>query len=128
MAYAAWPNADHVTVMRDQWDFSSDLVLSNPPQGDLGIICNTFMYSSDPEWWLKQISRSVPILLIQDLAVAFRGKETFCGNGPEDDGDCARYSISSYGVLGMTDPGLSVFDFSTCGYEILACAPYGYYD
>lgn len=90
------------------------------------MLCNTFMYSTDPELWLKNLGKVARYLIIQDLCTATRltGRITapFHLGG---DGDVQRYSVSSHGVIGRTDPDVRpVFDFSTCGAKVVDCLPY----
>lgn len=116
----AWPDAARTVCNIGHWNLNEPRP-STGPGGDLGVICNTFMMARDPTKWLQHISEAVPLLLVQDLAVARRIPGRYCG----DDGDCARYSVSSHGVIGKTDPEYQVFDFSTSGYEVLDCEAYG---
>jgi hypothetical protein len=74
------------------------------------------MCSRDPALWLKNIASSFGRVLIQDLSIAKRCANRECGI---DTGDVARYSVSSHGLIGVTDPDLVLFDLSKSGYKII---------
>ncbi len=106
------------------WD-----MLDPPPawcRGDLGLVCNAFMCSTDPVRWLWNLSRAVPLLVVQDLSDASRAPGRWTAPWR---GDVARFSVSSHGVVGATDPdAMPVLDLSdpvaTGGAVVLDCEPY----
>ena len=91
------------------------------PACNVGLICNTFMCSRDPLLWLQHISAAVTTLIIQDLAISSRTDGRDCSI---ETGDVARYSVTSHGIIGKTDPDLRVFDFSNCGFEVIDAERY----
>ncbi len=117
-----WPDASVVGLDRGAWDLDGPRPAGVPDAG-LGVICNTFMCSRDPALWLRHLSAAVPLLVVQDLAVCRRGPGgSHCAT---DSGDVARYSVSSHGITGATDPGLSVFDLSSAeGWSVRDARPY----
>lgn len=111
-----WPACHVRTCDISQWDLREEPGVYVPRTCGLAIACNTFMCSRDPALWLRNITQVVPQIIIQDLSVCKRTPSRHCG---VDTGDVARYSVSSHGVIGQTDPDLEVFDLSTAGYSIL---------
>jgi hypothetical protein len=115
-----WPTA--ITICANQ--ISWDLMNANPNQynGQLAMACNTFMSSTNPQRWLNNLSISgFSYLMIQDLSSSRRNSALYMA--PET-GDVQRYSISSHGIIGATDPGYEVFDLSKCGYDIIDVISY----
>lgn len=110
-----WPDARIHGLEKGQWDLDGPMP-PGTPTGDVGIICNTFMCSSDPALWLRHLADAVPVLVMQDLASCKREDGRSCSIKT---GDVARYSISSHGIIGRTDPGLTVFDLAASGYELM---------
>lgn len=110
------------SVPYNKWDLNTP-----PPAGlraDLVIICNTMLCSPDPMLWLRHISQVAPLVLIQDLACGRR--ESTRITSPTT-GDRQRYSVSSHGIIGKTDPDVNpVFDLSTCGADVIDAE--GYYE
>lgn len=103
-----WPGARIQTVERAGWD------LNEPPPDSLGhfdivLVSNTFMYSPNPDLWLRNILDVASCAVIQDLCNVRRDGERYTTS----DGDCARYSISHLGLLGKNDAGKIVYDLST---------------
>lgn len=117
---SVWPRASIQELDRCQWDLDLPAP-SEVRQADIGIICNTFMCSSNPTLWFRHLSERVTLLVVQDQAVAMRENGRHCS---VETGDVMRYSVSSHGILGQTDPGLEVFDLSAAGYELLAAESY----
>lgn len=115
---------DEAAITSDLWGVKVRRVpqaewnLDDPPheglRGDLVLVCNTMLCSTDPALWLANIAIAAPLVLIQDLAVARREPGRHCAVAS---GDVARYSISTHGVKGETDPDLKVFDLGT--YDVL---------
>ncbi len=118
---ARWPRASYVTCERGGWDLDSD---RDPGFSvDLVVACNTFLCSSDPAAWLRRIFAVSPLLLLQDLSVARRGIGRHIDPAS---GDVMRYSISSHGIIGLSDPGSPVFDLSTYGScDVISVRTYG---
>lgn len=107
-------------IGRDEWDLDDAPHQSH--RAGLGIVCNTFLCSTDPMRWLRNIAMAVPYLVIQDLADARRGGSKHVDPGS---GDYQRYSVSSHGVIGQTDPEAApVFDLSTSGAIVMDCESY----
>lgn len=117
-----FPGAQVSTRSREQWDLMQES--TEDVRWDLAVACNTFMYSTDPSRWLENLATWCRYLAIQDNARSRRMPDRYCGWGPGGDGDCSRFSVSTHGVLGMTDPGLSVYDFSRCAHPVVDGAPY----
>lgn len=99
-----------------------DLPIPTEKRWDMVVACNTFMCANDPSLWLSNISKVANFLAIQDLCVAKRMPDRHCA---VHDRDVARYSVSSHGLLGETDPTLTVFDISKSGYRIVDAGGYG---
>lgn len=112
---AVWPGATISECDKGRWNLDNQRPL-DIPTCEVGLICNTFMCSHDPGLWLRHISSAVDVLIVQDLAACSRGTVRKCS---VETGDVARYSVSSHGIIGETDFDLSVFDFSTCGRELI---------
>lgn len=116
-----WPGVRTIEADRGRWDLDGAM----PDDGlraDVGVICNTFMCSRDPAAWLEHLSAAVPILVMQDLASSRRASDgSHCA---VETGDVARYSASSHGVVGESDPGRNVFDVSTCGRSVIDARGY----
>lgn len=117
----AWPSAVVHECERGRWDLDGPMP-ADVPRCDVGIICNTFMCSRDPALWLRHISAAVPLLVVQDLAVSRRTPDRYLS---VETGDVARYSVSTHGIVGRTDPGSEVFDLGSCGYRVLDAEAYG---
>jgi hypothetical protein len=111
-----WPEATVIEVDKGRWDLDGPRP-SDVPHVPIGIICNTFMCSHDPAGWLDRLLDAVDLLVVQDLAVCRRGPGgTHCA---VETGDVSRYSVSSHGIVGETDPDRRTFDFSSCGHRVL---------
>ncbi len=97
---------------RGGWDLSKKSPLDGP-RFDLGIACNVFMCARDPMLWLRNISQSIDILIVQDMVDCVRG-----GGGQIDEGtgDLMRYSFSTDG---QRCPWDGAFDMSTLGSRIV---------
>lgn len=93
------------------------------PSADLVVASNTFLCSSDPAGWLRRVFRSSPLLLMQDLAVCRRGRGGLHTDPPT--GDVMRYSITSHGIIGESDPGAGPYDLSAGPGRILEATRYG---
>lgn len=107
-------------IQRSEWD------LDDPPhqshRAGLGIVCNTFLCSTNPMRWLQHIAIAVPYLVIQDIAVGRRGGTKHVDPGS---GDYQRYSVSSYDITGQTDPDAApLFDLSVSGAIVMDCESY----
>jgi len=120
LVWKLWPQA----LMTDMSEAEWNLYGTHPAAWigiDLVMVCNTFMCSKDPGLWLDNIAQSSRYVLIQDLAIAKRRQDRHLA--PET-GDFARYSVSSHGIMGETDPGHLVYDLSTSGYRVIDCESY----
>ena len=118
-----WPHAEVRQLSEGQWDLYEEGPLPLDRDWGILIMCNTFLCSRDPKLWLSNISRTHRYVLIQDLAEDERVGDRHLS--PET-GDFSRYSGSSHGVMGQTDPGHEVHDISTFGYRIIDCLSYGF--
>lgn len=108
-------------VPRSEWDldFPAPAYLR---RFDMVLLCNTFLCSEDPAAWLARLAVVSDTVLIQDLACAPRGQGRITDRAS---GDVSRYSVSSHGIIGRTDPEANpVFDFSTSGAGVIAAVPY----
>ena len=115
-----WDGAVVEGLGQAQWDLMEPC--PQDTRWDMVVACNTFMCAVDPGRWLRNIAAVCDFIAIQDLSTSKRNGETHCD--PKT-GDVARYSISSHGIIGETDPGLTVFDFSTSGYRVIDAQSYG---
>ncbi len=117
---SVWPYTRIHECDKGRWNLNDPMPIDIPTCA-MGIICNTFICSPDPSMWLQYISASVPILIMQDIAVSRRETDRHCSIIT---GDLSRYSIPSRGIIGKTDPDLQVFDLDACGYEIIDAERY----
>lgn len=114
-----WPGVSTNRMSESQWDLREHGPLASGGMG-LAMACNTFMCAADPDLWLKNIARSHRYLVIQDLAHTQRQPHRHLS--PET-GDVARYSVSQYGIIGITDDGYTVYDLSLKSY-VVDCISY----
>jgi hypothetical protein len=110
-----------VSTDRRSWDLDRDDPAG--PAADLVVVCNTMLCSRDPASWLRRLFRASPLVLIQDLAVCHRGRDGLHVDPPT--GDVMRYSVSSHGVVGESDPDRGPYDLSIGPGRILDVEAYG---
>lgn len=117
---SCWPDTSVTVVNESAWNLDGPIPYQCPGF-DLAIACNTFMCARDPGIWLDNIAQVCRYVLIQDQAAVQRRHDRHLS--PET-GDVARYSVSSHDVIGKTDDGYEVFDFSLSGYRVIDCERY----
>lgn len=96
-----------VMKLLPRWSFDileqKDWDLMNPYSGDvrydIALMCNMFMYSSDPMRWLKNLAGAVDLLVVQDVIRCPRMPDAELGS----DGDSYRYSFPSQDELPRID-------------------------
>jgi len=83
-------------IERKDWDLMDEY---RTDEGyDMALMCNMFMYSTDPGRWLKNLSKTVGILIVQDVIRCPRMPDSEFGS----DGDSSRFAFPSHGEFPRT--------------------------
>ncbi len=86
--WECFPEGRITNLGRQQWDLNQP----GPRNFDLIVGMNVFMYSPDPDLWLKNVFARCRYLWLQDPVCGKRG-EVELGDGPTGDGDAMRYGF-----------------------------------